>query len=74
MRCPTCGKQLRESNRATLPFCSPRCRQVDLNRWLSEEQRLPVGGLDEETPEESPDKLAEDQGQASHQEEDSRGE
>jgi uncharacterized protein len=74
MRCPTCGKRIQESNTATLPFCSDRCRQVDLNRWLSEEQRLPAGGLDEERPEESPDKLAEDEGQASHQEEDSRGE
>jgi uncharacterized protein len=69
MRCPTCGKRFEESNSATLPFCSPRCRQVDLNRWLSEEQRLPAGGLDGE----SPDDLAEDPGQASHQEEDSRG-
>jgi uncharacterized protein len=74
MRCPTCGKPIEPANNAALPFCSPRCRQVDLNRWLSEEQRLPVGGLDEEFPEESPDKLAEDQRQASHQEEDSRGE
>ena len=74
MRCPTCGKPIDPANTATLPFCSPRCRHVDLNRWLSEEQRLPAGGLDEEFPAESADKLAEDQGQASHQEEDSRGE
>jgi hypothetical protein len=31
-RCPVCGKP---ANEATLPFCSPRCRDVDLNRWLS---------------------------------------
>jgi uncharacterized protein len=30
--CPECGKP---ANPATLPFCSPRCRDVDLNRWLS---------------------------------------
>ena len=48
MRCPTCGKRFEESNSPTLPFCSPRCRQVDLNRWLTEEQRLPAGGLDED--------------------------
>jgi hypothetical protein len=23
------------------PFCSTRCRQVDLNRWLSESYRIP---------------------------------
>ena len=30
--CPECGKP---ANPATKPFCSPRCRDVDLNRWLS---------------------------------------
>jgi len=30
--CPECG---RPSLRETYPFCSPRCKSVDLNRWLS---------------------------------------
>jgi endogenous inhibitor of DNA gyrase (YacG/DUF329 family) len=30
--CPICGKP---SHLATRPFCSKRCRDVDLNRWLS---------------------------------------
>ncbi len=30
--CPICGKP---SQPATRPFCSKRCRDVDLNRWLS---------------------------------------
>ena len=30
--CPVCGKP---ADPATLPFCSKRCRDVDLNRWLS---------------------------------------
>jgi len=30
--CPICGKPVSE---ATRPFCSSRCRDVDLNRWLS---------------------------------------
>jgi len=30
--CPICGKPATE---AAEPFCSPRCRDVDLNRWLS---------------------------------------
>ncbi len=30
--CPICGRPTAE---ATRPFCSPRCRDVDLNRWLS---------------------------------------
>ena len=30
--CPECG---RPSARDTYPFCSARCKNVDLNRWLS---------------------------------------
>jgi endogenous inhibitor of DNA gyrase (YacG/DUF329 family) len=30
--CPICGKP---SVEASKPFCSDRCRDVDLNRWLS---------------------------------------
>jgi hypothetical protein len=32
---PQSGARSAASNEATLPFCSPRCRDVDLNRWLS---------------------------------------
>ena len=31
-RCPTCGKPAVEGFR---PFCSKRCADVDLHRWLS---------------------------------------
>jgi uncharacterized protein len=31
-RCPICG---RPPSQQTRPFCSPRCRDVDLNRWLT---------------------------------------
>jgi uncharacterized protein len=30
--CPICGKP---ATAASHPFCSERCRDVDLNRWLS---------------------------------------
>jgi uncharacterized protein len=41
-KCPTCGKPAapRASNRA-YPFCSPRCRLIDLGKWLGEEYRIP---------------------------------
>jgi endogenous inhibitor of DNA gyrase (YacG/DUF329 family) len=29
--CPECGKP---SARETYPFCSARCKDIDLNRWL----------------------------------------
>jgi endogenous inhibitor of DNA gyrase (YacG/DUF329 family) len=42
-RCPICGKP---ASGPTLPFCSPRCRDVDLNRWLS--GRYVIPGKDDE--------------------------
>ncbi|SFI33712.1 DNA gyrase inhibitor YacG [Aerobium aerolatum] len=36
--CPECGKP---SARATYPFCSQRCKDVDLNRWLSGSYVIP---------------------------------
>jgi len=36
--CPICGKPAVE---ASLPFCSDRCRDVDLNRWLSDSYAIP---------------------------------
>ena len=37
--CPICGKPADARHR---PFCSPRCRQVDLNRWLTGAYAVPV--------------------------------
>lgn len=31
------------------PFCSPRCRKIDLGRWLSGSYRVPVIEDDEDT-------------------------
>ena len=44
-RCPICGKP---ANDATRPFCSPRCRDVDLHRWLSGTYVVPGSENDEE--------------------------
>jgi endogenous inhibitor of DNA gyrase (YacG/DUF329 family) len=40
--CPTCGTRFSPEKSAAMPFCSPRCQQIDLGRWLSEEIGLPV--------------------------------
>jgi endogenous inhibitor of DNA gyrase (YacG/DUF329 family) len=39
--CPICARLAapREQNGA-FPFCSVRCRQVDLGRWLDEKYRV----------------------------------
>jgi endogenous inhibitor of DNA gyrase (YacG/DUF329 family) len=36
--CPICGKP---AVAASQPFCSERCRDVDLNRWLSGSYAIP---------------------------------
>jgi hypothetical protein len=41
VRCPACGKQAAYSpDNPARPFCSPRCRSVDLGAWASESYRL----------------------------------
>jgi endogenous inhibitor of DNA gyrase (YacG/DUF329 family) len=42
--CPICGKPASPADR---PFCSARCRKIDLDRWFGEAYRVPV----EEEPE-----------------------
>jgi endogenous inhibitor of DNA gyrase (YacG/DUF329 family) len=49
-RCPICGKPTAAAFR---PFCSKRCADVDLQRWLSGRYAIPVveedAGLDDES-------------------------
>jgi hypothetical protein len=41
VRCPTCSQQFDPQNGKSLPFCSDRCRQIDLRRWLNEDISIP---------------------------------
>jgi endogenous inhibitor of DNA gyrase (YacG/DUF329 family) len=43
--CPICGKP---SVAEFHPFCSARCKDVDLNRWLSGAYVIPGDALEEE--------------------------
>ena len=43
--CPHCGKPAAEQFK---PFCSARCRDVDLNRWLSGAYAIPAKDDDDE--------------------------
>jgi endogenous inhibitor of DNA gyrase (YacG/DUF329 family) len=41
--CPTCGRPAGElGENKTFPFCSERCRTIDLGRWLDERYRIPT--------------------------------
>ena len=51
VRCPTCqGPSVWSAENPYKPFCSERCRLIDLGAWANEEYRVPVAendGLDE---------------------------
>ncbi|SMF83492.1 hypothetical protein SAMN06265365_15027 [Tistlia consotensis] len=46
-RCPICGKP---GIAAHEPFCSARCQQVDLGRWLNGSYRVETDEAPEEPP------------------------
>ncbi|HEY1309503.1 MAG TPA: DNA gyrase inhibitor YacG [Pseudolabrys sp.] len=47
-KCPICGKA---AEQAFKPFCSKRCADIDLNRWLSGVYAVPVKEDDDEDSE-----------------------
>jgi endogenous inhibitor of DNA gyrase (YacG/DUF329 family) len=55
-RCPICNREVHPpkpgevhpSGRRVFPFCSERCRQVDLGKWLEEEYRVPIASWGED--------------------------
>jgi endogenous inhibitor of DNA gyrase (YacG/DUF329 family) len=56
--CPTCGKPGAPAYR---PFCSKRCADVDLQRWLTGRYAIPVVE-DEDGPEDGSDEDGAGQG------------
>ena len=48
VKCPQCGTPVRwvPENRFR-PFCSERCKQIDLGAWASENYRVPATGAEE---------------------------
>jgi hypothetical protein len=48
-RCPTCKKEAAREKNSFFPFCSERCKLVDLGRWIGGEYRIP----NEEKPNEA---------------------
>lgn len=40
--CPTCREEFDTEKTAYMPFCSQRCKLIDLGRWLNEEHAVTV--------------------------------
>jgi endogenous inhibitor of DNA gyrase (YacG/DUF329 family) len=51
MKCPICGKPTNWKDNPDRPFCSERCRIIDLGRWASEEYSvsIPLADISEDT-------------------------
>ncbi|MBI84043.1 MAG: DNA gyrase inhibitor YacG [Planctomycetaceae bacterium] len=41
-RCPACEKLFLSAQSSAKPFCSERCRQIDLGLWLEERHSVAV--------------------------------
>lgn len=51
-RCPSCDILVdAKVSHKFMPFCSDRCRLVDLGRWLKEEHALPCDAEEDEEAE-----------------------
>jgi uncharacterized protein len=46
--CPTCKKKFNYYESDFRPFCSERCRLIDLGQWLTESYTVPVEKLTED--------------------------
>lgn len=53
MRCLICDKQFDSKKSTAMPFCSVRCKQIDLGHWLDEEYGLPKVPSEDELERES---------------------
>lgn len=52
MPCPVCNKP---ANAPFKPFCSKRCSDIDLGKWLKGDYSVPVVEMDDLPDEELPD-------------------
>jgi len=41
VKCPTCQREIDWSQSPFRPFCSERCRLIDLGAWLTEKHAIP---------------------------------
>ena len=48
IRCPICEKRFDQATTQAMPFCSERCRKIDLGRWLNEGYSVPVERIDDD--------------------------
>ena len=40
-RCPICKHEITWNNNPYRPFCSERCKMIDLGKWATEDYKIP---------------------------------
>ena len=50
MKCPICRNKTEWKTNPFRPFCSARCKMIDLDHWLSERYRITAADENEENP------------------------
>ena len=61
--CPTCHKPVSWEGNPFRPFCSERCRLIDLQGWFGEHYRFPQA---EDSDPDDPDDIVEQNGDSFH--------
>ncbi|MFZ8932614.1 MAG: DNA gyrase inhibitor YacG [Bacteriovoracaceae bacterium] len=57
IKCPHCKKEFNYYESKFRPFCSERCKMVDLGHWFSEEYTIPVSSAEIDSQESDDDEL-----------------
>jgi uncharacterized protein len=47
VKCPRCGKDVDFEHNRFRPFCSERCKLIDLGNWISGRYRIPTAAPDQ---------------------------
>jgi len=53
--CPMCKKPAERAGNPSFPFCSSRCRHLDLSKWLDEDYGVTTNITDRSLPSEEED-------------------
>jgi endogenous inhibitor of DNA gyrase (YacG/DUF329 family) len=65
VRCPTCDREIEWSDAWPFrPFCTERCKLIDLGAWLTEERAIPGDAAVADPAEEFPPGAAADEDRA----------
>ena len=55
VKCPTCRKETTWENNPHRPFCSDRCKLIDLGAWTEERFKIPGDELDSQVDDQDDD-------------------